>query len=146
MICRRRRCRSGKQLRGPESGGEADALIQIPTTPLKSTALAVRRAEGGAALKARLPCGIELTVSAGTDVQWFALPRSHAMLARCTVSSFDISIGCHWLASLPGGTPNSPLTDRLMTTAPHLLGSPPALTNRMSQREKSTATGATQTG
>jgi transposase-like protein len=60
-----------KQLRGPETGGEAGALVQIPTIPLESTAPIVPPA-ASAAVRVRLPCGVELEVAAGTDVQWFA--------------------------------------------------------------------------
>ena len=60
-----------KQLRGPESGGEAGALVQIATAPLESTAPITPTADG-AGVKVRLPCGIEFEVTAGTDAQWFA--------------------------------------------------------------------------
>jgi transposase-like protein len=59
-----------KQLRGPETGGEAGALVQIPTIPLESTAPIVP--PPATAVRVRLPCGVELEVAAGTDVQWFA--------------------------------------------------------------------------
>lgn len=60
-----------KQLRGPETGGEAGALVQMPTTPLDSTAQ-IASVVDSAALRVRLPCGIEFEVAAATDVQWFA--------------------------------------------------------------------------
>ena len=60
-----------KQLREPESGGEAGALVQIPTTPLESTA-PIAPPAASAAVRVRLPCGVELEVAAGTDVQWLA--------------------------------------------------------------------------
>ena len=59
-----------KQLRGPEAGGEAGALVQI-LTPLESTE-PIAPPAASTAVKVRLPCGVELEVAAGTDIQWFA--------------------------------------------------------------------------
>ena len=58
-----------KQLRGPETGGEAGALVETPTAPLESTPIAAPA--DSAAPGVRLPCGIEFEVDAGTNVQWF---------------------------------------------------------------------------
>jgi hypothetical protein len=61
-----------KLMRVPDSAGEPSALVQIPATQIKSPAAPPAMMPDGAALKLRLPCGIELDVAVGTDAQWLA--------------------------------------------------------------------------
>src|ERR1700683_1825376 len=54
-----------RQLRGPEPATEESPLVEV-TMPASSSPL--KRP----ALRAKLPCGIELEVESGTDAQWLA--------------------------------------------------------------------------